>query len=326
MNRNLNIEALRVIAMLSILLLHISGRLFVSEDNVVHAAELAVRSYFFIGVSTFAFISGYYGVKWNIGKFLKYESMAVMWGVIIFMSNILLLGGGELKSILLFIPILSEVCWYYSAYVLLMLVSPFLNDKIKSMDLRQYSLILILMMIICYGGNFVFHRNGTTFNLLFFIYFLGQYIRRRNFELSTGKALLIFFMSTTLTAVAVCASSNIMEGKLIRFICNNHNPLIIISAISLFFAFKNMKSEYAVFQILAKAAPYTFAVYIIHAELLYLNLIPFHSLMFSNQFLCTLVVSIAIFIVCASAEYIRLRIFSNIENNIIQKFINRYKL
>lgn len=63
MNRNLNIEALRVIAMLSILLLHISGRLFVSEDNMIHAAELAVRPYFFIGVSAFAFISGYYGVK-----------------------------------------------------------------------------------------------------------------------------------------------------------------------------------------------------------------------------------------------------------------------
>lgn len=247
-------------------------------------------------------------------------------GGVIFLINLLIINKIQLKSALLFIPVLSEVCWYYSAYVLLMLVSPFLNDKIRSIDLRQYSLILILMMIICYGGNFVFHRNGTTFNLLFFIYFLGQYIRRRKFELSTRKALLVFFTSTLLTAVAVYVSSNVMEGKLVRFICNNHNPLIIISAISLFFAFKNMKSEYTVFRILAKAAPYTFAVYIIHAELLYLDLIPFHSLMFSNQFLCTLVVSIAIFIVCASAEYIRLRIFNNIENSIIQKFIDRYKL
>ena len=45
---------------------------------MIHATELAVRSYFFIGVSTFAFISGYYGVKWNAGKFLKYESMTVV--------------------------------------------------------------------------------------------------------------------------------------------------------------------------------------------------------------------------------------------------------
>lgn len=95
-------------------------------------------------------------------------------GRIIFLVNLLIVRQIQFKSVLLFIPVLSEVCWYYSAYVLLMLVSPFLNDKIKSIDLRQYSLILILMMMICYGGNFVFHRNGTTFNLLFFIYFLGH--------------------------------------------------------------------------------------------------------------------------------------------------------
>ena len=42
-NRNLNIEALRVVAMLSILLLHVSGRIFISENNTVHRLEIEVR-------------------------------------------------------------------------------------------------------------------------------------------------------------------------------------------------------------------------------------------------------------------------------------------
>ena len=63
--RNLNVEALRVVAMLSILMLHFSSILFSSKTGLIGSIESIVRSYFFIGVSTFAFISSYYGVKWN---------------------------------------------------------------------------------------------------------------------------------------------------------------------------------------------------------------------------------------------------------------------
>lgn len=260
-NRNLNIEALRVVAMLSILLLHVSGRIFISENNAVHTLELAVRSYFFIGVSTFAFISGYYGVKWNTAKFFKYESMAIMWGGIIFILNFLISNQIQLKSLLLFIPTLSEVCWYYSAYILLMIVSPYINKGINSIGLEKYRILLVLMMVICYGGNFIFHRNGTTFNILLFIYFLARYIKITGFEMSSKRSLFIFFASTTFTALSVVFANNFLGGKLLKIICNNHNPFILISALSLFFAFKNMSNVSVICRLLSKIAPYTFAVY-----------------------------------------------------------------
>lgn len=325
-NRNLNIEALRVVAMLSILLLHISGRIFVSENHTIHTIELAVRSYFFIGVSTFAFISGYYGVKWNTSKFLKYESMAIMWGGVIFILNFLVSNHLQMKSLLLLIPILSEVCWYYSAYILLMIISPYINEGINSMNLKRYKVLLILMIAICYGGNFIFHRNGTTFNILLFIYFLARYIKITNFEMSSKNALLLFIASTTLTALSVVFANNFLDGKLLKIICNNHNPFLFISALSIFFAFKNMKKVPVICRVLSKIAPYTFAVYVIHAEFLYLNLIPFDSLIFSNQFVCTITIAIIIFIICALAESLRVKLFGETENKIIQNIINRYKL
>lgn len=324
--RNQNVEALRVVAMLSILLLHVSGRIFMSENNTVHTIELAVRSYFFIGVSTFAFISGYYGVKWNTSKFLKYESMAIMWGGVIFILNFLVSNHLQMKSLLLLIPILSEVCWYYSAYILLMIISPYINEGINSISLEKYKLLLVLMMVICYGGNFIFHRNGTTFNILLFIYFLARYIKITNFEMSSKKALLLFIASTTLTALSVVFANNFLGGKLLKIICNNYNPFILISALSLFFAFKNMNKVSVFCMLLSKIAPYTFAVYIIHAELLYLNLIPFDSLVFLNQFVCTITISIIIFIICAFAELLRVKFIGKIEDKKIQNFIDRYKL
>lgn len=324
--RNQNIEALRAVAMLSILFLHFSGTYFVSPDNVIHTIELAVRSYFFIGVSTFAFISGYYGVKWNTGKFLKYESMAIMWGGVIFILNFLVSDHLQMKSLLLLTPILSEVCWYYSAYILLMIISPYINEGINSMNLKRYKVLLILMIAICYGGNFIFHRNGTTFNILLFIYFLARYIKITNFEMSSKKALLLFIASTTLTALSVVFANNFLDGKLLKIICNNHNPFIFISALSIFFAFKNMKKVPVICRVLSKTAPYTFAVYIIHVELLYLNLIPFDSLIFSNQFVCTITISIIIFIICAFAELLRVKFIGKIEDKKIQNFIDRYNL
>ena len=324
--RNLNIEALRVIAMLCILLLHFSGRLFVSEDNVAHTVELTVRSYFYIGVSIFAFISGYYGVKWNIRKFLKYELMALTWGLIIFILSFLISNHIQLKSLYLFIPILSEVCWYYSAYILLMIVSPFVNEGINFMSLDKYKILLILMMAICYGGNFIFHRNGTAFNILFFIYFLARYIKISGFEISSRKALILFVVSSTITALSVTFANNIWGGNLLKIICNNHNPFIFISAFSLFFAFKNMKKVPIFCKILSKVAPYTFAVYIIHAELLYLDLIPLDLLRFSNQYFDTFIITIVVFAISAIAEYLRIKFLNEVENTIVQKITEKYKL
>lgn len=44
--RNLNVEALRVVAMLSILMLHFSGMLFSSKTGFIGSLESTVRSYF----------------------------------------------------------------------------------------------------------------------------------------------------------------------------------------------------------------------------------------------------------------------------------------
>ena len=67
--RNQNVEALRVIMMLLIIMMHISARVFCINDvstitgNVRVALFYGFRSFTFIGVSTFAYISGFYGVS-----------------------------------------------------------------------------------------------------------------------------------------------------------------------------------------------------------------------------------------------------------------------
>lgn len=79
-NRNANIEVLRVIAIFLILCLHVSGEIFTKDGIMYTSTAVLFRSYTFLGVSIFAFITGYYGTKWDSKKFFKYEFMSVSWG------------------------------------------------------------------------------------------------------------------------------------------------------------------------------------------------------------------------------------------------------
>lgn len=84
--RNQNIESLRVVMMLLIVALHVIGNIFPIESmrsithDVANASFFSIRSLCNLGVSTFALISGYYGVRWSLSKALKMESMAISIG------------------------------------------------------------------------------------------------------------------------------------------------------------------------------------------------------------------------------------------------------
>lgn len=88
--RNSNIEALRVLLMLLIILLHMSGEFYdikelrLKHDDIISSSILSLRMIFLLGVNTFAFTSGYFGIKTPPGqigrKLVKYELLALSWG------------------------------------------------------------------------------------------------------------------------------------------------------------------------------------------------------------------------------------------------------
>jgi surface polysaccharide O-acyltransferase-like enzyme len=202
-------------------------------------------------------------------------------------------------------------------------MAPFINKGIELIDLRLYKKLLVLMLFICYIGDFVFHRNGTTFDMLLFIYFLGRYIRRANINPNSSTALWLFFATSTLMAFGSMTANILIGERALHVLFNNHNPLIIFSAMCLFFFFKNLKTENTVTKNLSKIAPYTFAVYIIHVNLLYVKLIPFDSIRVSNPYTSTLYISLALLFACSFAELIRSKLTSRIENKIFEAISNK---
>lgn len=284
-HRNINIEFCRVLAMFLIVSLHLTGRIFPLEEMESTSGDwytsllLACRSFFFIGVSFFAFISGYFGVKWNLKKAIKYELMAISQGGVIILYTFSTNQCMTPKiAFTLLTPLTSQVCWYYSAYILLMVIAPFMNDSLQRRDRRSFTILLGIMMLICYLGNFIYHRDSTQFMLLLAIYVLGQYLRRFPCTFLTKHSGKILIFSLLMNFTITFMASYVAGHKLLQFLENNYNPLLIVSAICIFIGAERKKDYGIIVKPLSLAAPYMFPLYILHADLLYSGSVDFTML------------------------------------------------
>lgn len=325
--RNIRIDSLRTTMMVLIIGLHLSSIIFdIQATKAIHrdvfsSLLVSFRSLLFIGVSGFAFISGYYGIKFSLKKMIRYELMAVSMGCLNLILGVFVIKQISLTKALIFLtPFSSQVCWYLTAYFILMLVAPFINEGIKSLEKRHFQTIICILFISNYVFDFLHHRNGTTVLLLLVIYLFGQYLRtypssfllKNNFAIFVG-ALVIQF------ALSFCGSYLGIE-KISLLLENNHNPLLIFAVVGLFYNQKGKPQETKFHSFLAKLSPYIFAVYICHVELLsylpssYLNF--FHSALLNYLFAIVLIFSFSL-----TLSFVREKCFSPLENYFINRWI-----
>lgn len=218
------------------------------------------------------------------------------------------------NSFRLLLPILGETCWYFSAYMLLMVISPFINKGIDSTDLRSLGILVIFIFVVIYVGGFLFHRNGTTFMLLLTIYIIARFIKKSGFEIKTRKAFLLFISFSSVEAISVGVAAYFGEENLVARLCNNHNPLLLLSAISVFFMFKNLPcNNNRTLHIIQSIAPYTFAVYVIHVNAMSVFDIVIHT-NYIDYHLLTVIIAIFVLILLSGLEYLRVRTTYNLED------------
>ena len=233
--RNSNIELLRIIAMLFIVIWHIS----------IHAqkGELASHNYILAltitGVNLFVLISGYFSIKLNWKNLLTLVGTVAFYNLASIILKWQITGAtpkpGEIAGC--FPPICNAHWWFINCYFMLMLLSPIINIALEKATDKQYKYTLsILLFTSCISGfffkNFI---NMTGYNTFHFItiYVLGNAIKKFHLpsRLSTKQFACTYILSTLCIFVLSFFTS--------RTIFYN-NPLIIISALSLFCLFANL--------------------------------------------------------------------------------------
>ncbi|SIO10370.1 acyltransferase family protein [Fibrobacter sp. UWB11] len=311
------VEFLRICMMLLIVFLHISGRFPADiSDPLTYSLYHFFRSFAFVSVSGFAFISGYFGINWKLIKFVRMEFVAITMGLLLVCIKFVVFSEFCIRDLFCALtPIMSRNCWYFSAYMLLMLLAPFLNNEIVFKNSRLLKVIILLLSIFVYIGVFLYKHDGTTVVYLIMVYLLGRYFffytiefLKKNVCLIGGGALLFN------GAIALlCVYGNIPDNVFSRF-CNNHNPLLIIAAISLFFVAFKIKTNIHY----SRLSKYMLSVYLAHGIALHMNLIPLNFLQSIPFFPKILIYVVVVFSASIFCEIVRNKIFSLFEERVMK--------
>lgn len=330
--RQSNYELMRIISMFFIVIWHIiihSGLLYNSSPMITNILQL-ILFIIIVHVNSFVLITGYfqYDKKFSLKKFLAVYMPSWFYKIIIpiilVLLGIITLGKWDIFQA---INPIGYSYWFILTYLLLYLLSPYLNIIIKQLNKKQHQNLLILLFVLFSVLPFVTNQvygpnNGTNIIQFIMLYFIGAYLRKYPIEkLQNRKILLIGFIGCVainfglyLTANIIGDTNNSMLISIKETIQANltsySNPIVIIQTIIYFiffgtFTFKN--------KLINSISPLMFGVYLIHdnryiRQPLYDQLFDLQNHFWYNNLtliLYILLVALIIFISCTIIEKLR---------------------
>lgn len=186
-----NIELLRIIAMLFVVLLHCNFAAigYPSAASVSTAPLQEIIKMFFeniciVSVNCFILISGYFSLRLSLQRLVRFWLQCFFYGVLIYIVVLLL----KIESFSLAATLTNTILWwlrdnwFICCYFALMLLAPIVNLLFERAEVKQLRLCLLLLLVVdCVLGWFVGMKgNGTAggysvFHLLV-VYYLGRFI------------------------------------------------------------------------------------------------------------------------------------------------------
>ena len=188
--RNLGIELLRIICMLTMVIQHILGHgwviAMINPESWKFEFAVALRSACLFGISGFALISGYVGVN---SRF-RYSSVVLQWTKVWLYSVVFMaldcvihqtpFSIWEWKGMLL--PTLHKLYWYFTAYVGCSMVAPLLRRAIRQLDFKQATVCCVTLVCVfsvltnVVEGDAFYTNEGKGVMWLVVLYILGAYL------------------------------------------------------------------------------------------------------------------------------------------------------
>ena len=340
--RALNMELLRILAMLFIIMHHliINDIGFAGEMQgnsvLLYDIGMVLESFFIIGVNVFFLISGFFQIKnYSFGKIVS-----VIMTLYIYMLLIqglgLLTGYNELnKALIIRLFTTINEYWFIKIYIIVMLFSPILNMLVKQLTEKMASYFFVMYILIFCGVFFVYNdsqvgvNSGYSLLSACSLYIIGASISSGKITLFKERKLrtlwLVYFCSLILNAIIGLISINILHEKMDRLLAYNC-PLIVISSVALLVIFAKFdipqNSKYG--KIILFFSTNTLAVYIIHSSNkvipYYRNILMGYVLEKSmiGAYIFVLPYAIVIFIVCVLIDKVFQRVLGKTIENLSQ--------
>ncbi|MEN9919392.1 MAG: hypothetical protein RL662_1828 [Bacteroidota bacterium] len=337
--RESNIELLRIVLMLMIIMYHLvvhgchframASNEYISNSNDIMLALLT--SFTAIAVNCFIFISGYYGIKFKVKTLISFILQAIFYSTTMYIFyNVLLNDNFSIYYFSVsFFPITFNFWWFLNAFLGVYILSPFINKGIEY--LNNY-LILGLIIILIYleapylfWGHNSYSIHGLDVYTLLVVYIVARFCNKVKLEIANPFRMYLIIISVIFIFVYTCLKLD-LQGLGWRITAYN-SVLVIIGAGAFFYGFKkiNVRSS-----IINKIAPLTFGVYLIHdygtSQRQLISLVEKINGAINNPFIlffALIALTILIFVICSSIEKLR-QVIMNPAIEIISNKISRF--
>lgn len=336
--RQSNFELLRIICMIMIIAGHIilHHNTSYSVSNSDEIIKLFGMSFFSVAVNTFVLISGFFGIKFKTERLIRLILQTFFYSTVLMILSTAI-GWHSFtiqKDIFAFFPILTKQYWFITCYIVLYVISPWLNTFVNALNKTEYKKLLCVGFFIVYlwptisylfnTAQFIGDAGYGIINFMY-LYFLGQYIRLHFKDGHSSSFYLTGYLLFALTLfISQYLLSYILHFEFTSWI--SYNTIFILGgSICLFMAFKNLSFSSPAINYWAKPC---LAVYLIHLNpyiwgnfCKHIGLSNFHGI---EYIIIILFLPLVIYLVCSLIEICRLKVLNRFENYIASIVKNTY--
>lgn len=270
MKRESNIELLRVVAMLMVVLLH-CNYFSLGGVKVVDIQQFAGASFVkayaeqlcIICVNVFVLISGWFGIRPCVKGVLSLLFQVYFFHILILLFVYFCGENISIRSIIKPFYFGSSY-WFVVAYLILYSISPVLNAFVENASVRMYISVLVAFFFFEFAFGWVSNFAGAAFNegytAISFIglYLLARFICRYSKRLVGLGVRKNFFLYLFFSIVPVILYFiTLYDFNPIHY----SSPFVILSSVFFFLAFNKMKISSKFINYLACSC---FSIYLVH--------------------------------------------------------------
>ena len=260
MKRDYSLDIYRAFLMLGICLLHSITQ---AGHNTTWAANMLEWC-----VPGFVFISGWFGIKFSIGKALKLYGISFYCAVMYIAFDTVATGAGIDGNCIIRAWCIAKGQWFLNAYVIVMCLAPIVNLAIERMTIRD-----ICPMLLCTFGwsfattlpvvsKYVPNSAGLTaysFLTLLGVYVVARYVRRQydsneHFKRHARNIKIILPM------IGACLLFSAIG------LGDYNSPFALIIAGCTLLLFRESRLPNSIGKVCAQLGPSMFSIYLLHSH------------------------------------------------------------
>ena len=285
-----------------------------------------------VAVNCYIFISGYFLIntdfRWR--KIVKIWCQVAFYCCII-VSIVLFFDSNKapslLKAFLQSFPVLSKQYYFVSNYLALLALAPYLAKMVSSINKDEFQKLLgvgLLLNLVIYrftcGYDFPYGSSfGGAYSLMWFLYLflVGGYVRK--YGVKTWLERFSGTLFITICCLIGCFSfykTYQLGNPILSIKYLNYNGVVFFASLCLFIFFKRCRCNSICWDYIAKLAPYSFGVYILHDNFYLRNFLWKQFFDISNHInlLYLLVIPVIVYIWGSTIEMLRMYIFRKMKN------------